>query len=38
MRSKYAFLEWPGLVIFQREDAGDNWYVRFPIKVKGPRV
>lgn len=37
MRSKYAFPEWPGLVIFQREDAGDNWYVRFPIKVKGLR-
>ncbi|WP_096703570.1 tyrosine-type recombinase/integrase [Magnetospirillum sp. 15-1] len=37
MRTKYAFPEWPGLVIYQRKDAGDNWYVRFPLKVKGFR-
>lgn len=37
MRNKYVFPEWPGLVICQREDPGDNWYARLPLKVKGVR-
>lgn len=37
MRTRFEIPGVQGLVVFQRQDAGDNWYARIPIRVPGER-
>ncbi|OAN49882.1 hypothetical protein [Magnetospirillum moscoviense] len=37
MRTRFEIPGVQGLVVFQRQDSGDNWYARIPIRVPGER-